>query len=81
LDPVQINAGAWYLLPRDWSSEHAYTWAVCEATTGEQVGKVTLDPATGAITTQVRVGHDRAASAAAASVQRFAAVVGPAGSE
>jgi hypothetical protein len=81
LDPVQINAGAWYLLPRDWSSDTGYTWAVCEATTGEQVAEVTLDPATGAITTQVRAGHDEAASAAAASVQRFAAVVGPARSE
>jgi hypothetical protein len=81
LDPVQINAGAWYLLPRDWSSDTRYSWAVCEATTGEPVADVTLDPATGAITTQVRAGHDNAATAAVAAVRRFAAVVGPARSE
>lgn len=78
MEPVEINAGEWYLLPRgdaDWSSDARYSWAVCEATTGESVAEVTLDPATGEITTRAPAGHDRAAAAAAESVQRFAAAV------
>lgn len=87
MDPVEINAGAWYLrVPRaddrmddrhavlascsdpeiarwrhrpppdpaeadayvrrrlrDWARDERYTWAVCEPTTGEMLGEVSLD--------------------------------------
>jgi hypothetical protein len=101
LDPIEINAGEWYLraLRADsrvddrpaladlgvidpehvahsaaqWSADASYSWAVCEVTTGELLAHVTLDPATGEIAARARPGHDRAATAAAESVRRFAA--------
>jgi len=103
MEPVEINAGQWYLrgLRADgridnrpalaelgindpdhvehsnakWSADTRYSWAVCEVTTGELLAEVTLDPATGEIGTRARSGHSGAASAAAESVQRFAAIV------
>ena len=103
LDPIEINAGQWYLrgLRADgriddrpaladlgvtdqeyiarsdaqWAADSRYSWAVCETTTGELVAEVTLDPATGAIATRGRAGHDDAAGAAAESVRRFAAAI------
>ncbi|MCV7233093.1 hypothetical protein BST20_03435 [Mycobacterium branderi] len=74
MEPVQINAGGWYLLPRDDADR--YGWSVCEATTGEPQADVTLDPVTGEITTRARDGHDDAAAAAAEAVQRFAVALG-----
>jgi hypothetical protein len=44
VDPVEINAGAWYL--RGVASDADYRWAVCEPITGDVVATVTLDPAT-----------------------------------
>jgi hypothetical protein len=81
LDPLEINAGGWYLLPRDdaaWSSDTRYGWAVCEATTGKTLAGVTLDPVTGAIVARARDGHDDAATAAGEAVRRFAAAIGDA---
>jgi hypothetical protein len=103
LDPVEINAGQWYLrgLRADgriddrpaladlgvtdpdhvarsaaqWSAETHYSWAVCDVTTGELLAEVTLDPESGEIATRARTGHTGAATAAAESVQRFAAAV------
>jgi hypothetical protein len=100
LDPVEINAGRWYLrglradsriddhpalvdlgvidpdhIARRWSADTGYSWAVCEVTTGELLAEVTLNPATGDITTRARAGHTDAATAAAESVQRFGAVI------
>ena len=103
MDPVEINAGQWYLrgLRADgriddrpaladlgvsdpeyvarsdaqWAADARYSWAVCETTTGELLAEVTLDPATGAIATRARAGHDDAAGAAAASIRRFAAAI------
>lgn len=72
MEPVQINAGGWYLLPH----ADCYAWSVCEATTGEPQAEVTLDPVTGAIVTQAHDGHDDAAAAAAEAVQRFADAMG-----
>jgi hypothetical protein len=100
VEPVEINAGAWYLralraddrvddrpaladlgehrpdyvssLAAQWDSETLYSWAVCEPTTGELLAEVTLDPATGAIGTRVRPGHERAAQTGAEAVGRFA---------
>ncbi|GBE65727.1 hypothetical protein MFM001_21890 [Mycobacterium sp. MFM001] len=74
MQPVQINAGGWYLLPRD--DADSYEWAVCEATTGEPQADVTLDPGTGEIAARARDGHDDAAAAATEAVQRFAAAIG-----
>lgn len=78
MDPIEINAGAWYLLPRgtaEWLSDTRYAWAVCEATTGETLAEVMLDPVTGAIDTRASDGCDDAAAAAAESVRRFAATI------
>ena len=58
-----------------WASDTAYTWAVCEPTTGEMLAEVTLDPATAQVRTRARDGHDDAAATAAQSVCRFAAAV------
>ena len=103
MEPVEINAGQWYLrglradsrvddrpalaelgvtdpdhvarCTAQWSADTSYSWAVCEPTTGELLAEVTLDPATGAIATRGRTGHDDAACAAAESVRRFAAAI------
>ena len=103
MDPVEINAGQWYLRglradsriddrpalvdlgvidpdhiarrAAEWSADTGYSWAVCEVTTGELLAEVTLNPATGEITTRARAGHADAATAAAESVQRFGAVI------
>lgn len=100
VQPVEINAGAWYLralraddrvddrpaladLGEDrpdyvesaavqWHSDSLYTWAVCEPTTGELLGEVTLEPSTRAVGTRSRPGHERAAQTGAEAVQRFA---------
>lgn len=76
VQPVEINAGAWYLRavrPDDWASDSAYRWAVCEPITGEPVAEVALDPADGTVRTTARDGHEDAAAAAEESVRRFAA--------
>jgi hypothetical protein len=100
VEPVEINAGAWYLraLRADdriddrpalaelgefdagyvekratqWEADLTYSWAVCEPTTGEMVGEVTLDPSTGVIGLRARRGHAEAAQAAGDVVRRFA---------
>ena len=58
-----------------WSADTSYSWAVCDVTTGELLAEVTLDPESGEIATRARPGHTSAATAAAESVQRFAAAV------
>lgn len=103
MEPVEINAGAWYLRAlRDdeliddgpalaemgetdpgyvdgcdagWASDTAYSWAVCEPTTGEMVAEVTLDPHTGTLRTRARPGHAEAAAVAEQSVRRFTAAI------
>ncbi len=100
MEPVEINAGAWYLraLRADdrvddrpaladlgehradyvsqanarWASETLFTWAVCEPTTGELLAEVTLDPASHAVATRARPGHEQAAQTGAEAVVRFA---------
>ncbi|MGY4710225.1 hypothetical protein ACXDF8_11820 [Mycolicibacterium sp. CBM1] len=104
MDPVEINAGSWYLraLRADdriddrpaladlgeadpdyvtktltgWQHDIAYSWAVCEPTTGELLGEVVLDVATGAIIHRCRPGQDEATRTAADSVRRFAESIG-----
>ena len=76
MEPVEINAGAWYLLPlraEDWVTDIGYCWAVCEPTTGVPVAEVMLDPQSRTVTSRAQPGHDNAAAAAAESVRRFAA--------
>jgi hypothetical protein len=103
VEPVEINAGAWYLraLRADekmddrpalaamgetdpghvdscdagWASDTAYSWAVCDPTTGEMLAEVTLDPRTGALRTRARAGHAEAVGVAERSVRRFAAAM------
>ena len=58
-----------------WDSETLCSWAVCEPTTGELLAEVTLDPATGAIGTRARPGHENAAQTGADAVARFAQAV------
>jgi len=76
VEPVEINAGAWYLLPlrtEDWVSDVCYAWAVCEPTTGEPLAEVMFDPRSGMVTSRAQPGQDNAAAAAVQSVRRFAA--------
>jgi hypothetical protein len=76
LEPVEINAGAWYLRALrhdDWLSETAYCWAVCEPTSGEPVAQIVLDPADGTVRMDARDGNAQAAAAAEKAVRRFAA--------
>ncbi len=70
MEPVEINAGAWYL--RGVRSDTGYCWEVCEPITGEVVAEVTLDPAAATMSSRAREGHDDAAVAEQA-VRRFAA--------
>ncbi|KUH93121.1 hypothetical protein AU189_22975 [Mycolicibacterium acapulense] len=100
MEPVEINAGAWYLrAPRDdeliddapalaemgetdpgyiarcraqWLSDTAYTWAVCEPTTGEMLAEIRLDPQAAVVHTRFRDGYADAAAIAEQSVRRFA---------
>jgi hypothetical protein len=100
VEPVEINAGAWYLRglraddriddrsalaemgeadagyvqkrSADWESDTAYSWAVCEPTTGELLAEVVLYPTTGTIGLRARPGHADAAQAAGDAVRRFA---------
>jgi hypothetical protein len=68
VEPVEINAGAWYL--RGVQSDAGYRWEVCEPTTGEVVGAVTLGPDTATMTS---VGDNTDATAAAQhAIRRFA---------
>ena len=68
MEPVEINAGAWYL--RGVRSDAGYRWDVCEPTTGEVVAEVTLDPDTA---TMSSVGGDAdAIEAAEQAIRRFA---------
>jgi hypothetical protein len=76
VEPVEINAGAWYLLPlrtEDWVTDSCYSWAVCEPTTGVPLAEVMLDPRSGTVTSRAQPGQDHAAAAASESVRRFAA--------
>ena len=75
MEPVEINAGAWYLLPlrtEEWDTDVCYSWAVCEPTTGVPLAEVMLDPHTCTVTSLAQPGQDNAAAAASESVRRFA---------
>ncbi|MCV7257956.1 hypothetical protein H7J72_04860 [Mycobacterium shimoidei] len=75
MDPVEINAGAWYLRASrvdDWLSDVRYTWVVCESTTGDSVAEVSFDPGDGAIVVAAADAHHDAATAASEAVRRFA---------
>ena len=73
MEPVEINAGAWYL--RGVGSDAGYCWEVCEPTTGEVVAEVTLDPAAATMSSRAREGHTDTDAVAVAeqAVRRFAA--------
>src|SRR5262249_60209388 len=69
VEPVEINAGAWYL--RGVACDSGYAWDVCEPVTAEVVATVTLDPDTA---TMRSVGENGdAISIAEDAVRRFAA--------
>ena len=47
MEPIEINAGAWYLRarrPQDWEGGVRYAWDVCEPVTGDPVAEVALVP-------------------------------------
>lgn len=76
MEPVEINAGSWYLRARctdEWAADTAYSWAVCDPTTGAVLAEVTLNPRCATLTSRTRHGHEDAAAAACESVRRFAA--------
>ena len=69
VDPVEINAGAWYL--RGARSDTGYRWDVCEPISGDVVAEVTLDPDTA---TMSSFGDEAdAIEVAEQAVRRFAA--------
>ncbi|MDX1884106.1 hypothetical protein [Mycolicibacterium sp. 120270] len=68
MDPVEINAGAWYL--RGVPADARYRWEVCEPITGEAVATVTLDPEAAVMSS---VGENaEAIEVAEQAVRRFA---------
>jgi hypothetical protein len=69
------EAGDDYVARRaeQWERDFAYSWAVCEPTTGELLAEVVLEPATSTVRVRARDGHDDAAAAGEAAVRRFAA--------
>ncbi|MGN5235693.1 MULTISPECIES: hypothetical protein [unclassified Rhodococcus (in: high G+C Gram-positive bacteria)] len=74
MEPVEINAGNWYLLAREheaWADDTAYSWSVCEATTADVQATLTLAP-DGALSGTAIDGHTDALEAARAAVARFA---------
>ncbi|MFD6677560.1 hypothetical protein ACFWDA_24765 [Rhodococcus zopfii] len=74
MEPVEINAGNWYLLAEDvdaWNADTRYRWSVREATTAEAVADVTLMP-DGAVSGSAREGEDAALAAARRAVRGFA---------
>lgn len=101
MEPVEINAGAWYLRAlradervddrpalaelgetdgdyitrrsEQWARDTAYSWAVCEPTTGELLAEIVLDTAAAVVHCRSRIGQEDAAAAGEASVRRFAA--------
>lgn len=58
-----------------WTADTAYTWAVCEPTSGEMLAEVRIDPIAATVRTRARDGHDDAAAIAEQSVRRFAAAM------
>jgi hypothetical protein len=69
VEPVEINAGAWYL--RGASSDTGFRWEVCEPVSGEVVAQVSLDPDTATMSSS---GADAdAIGVAEQAVRRFAA--------
>ncbi|OBB01793.1 hypothetical protein A5662_12965 [Mycobacteriaceae bacterium 1482268.1] len=70
MEPVEINAGAWYL--RGVQADVGYLWDVCEPITGEVVAEVSLDPRSGEIGVREQPGYAEAAQTAADAVRRFA---------
>jgi hypothetical protein len=68
VDPVEINAGAWYL--RGVIAETGYRWHVCEPITGEVVAELTLDPDTARMS--ARGDNEEAIEVARDAVRRFA---------
>jgi hypothetical protein len=69
VEPVEINAGAWYL--RGVSRDAGYAWEVCEPITGDAVATVTLDPDTATVASVG--GNADAIAVAEEAVRRFAA--------
>lgn len=68
VEPVEINAGAWYL--RGVPCEAGFCWDVCQPTTGEVVAEVRLYPDTQTLSSE---GGDRdAVEVAEQAVRRFA---------
>jgi hypothetical protein len=69
VEPVEINAGGWYL--RGVRADAGYLWNVCEPITAEVVAKVSLDPETATMSSSG--GNADAIEAAEQAVRRFAA--------
>jgi hypothetical protein len=68
VEPVEINAGAWYL--RGARVDAGYRWDVCEPVTGDVVAEVTLDVDTATVSS--RGGNAEAIEVAEQAVRRFA---------
>ncbi|ATQ28482.1 MULTISPECIES: hypothetical protein [Rhodococcus] len=74
MEPVEINAGNWYLLAEDpeaWAADTGYHWSVREATTAAVEATVQLRP-DGTLTGTAEPGGSAALAAGSAAVRRFA---------
>lgn len=74
MEPIEINAGPWYLTAEAldaWTADEVYTWAVREATTAVEVARVTLTPEGDVSGT----GEADALQTASDAVERFAATL------
>ncbi|MBB3035596.1 GNAT family N-acetyltransferase [Hoyosella altamirensis] len=102
MEPVEINAGEWYLralrcdervddspalrahgvtdparyvrtCTAEWSADTRYTWAVCEPSTGEMLGEVSLHPGerSAVVETWHRAGQEAAVATSREAVIRF----------
>lgn len=83
MEPVEINAGAWYLRAvraDEWLADTSYAWVVCEPTTGGVVAEVTLNPGRSILSSRPVAGGDDVAARlacteASEAVRRFAATL------
>ncbi|NLG56446.1 MAG: hypothetical protein GX542_12510 [Rhodococcus sp.] len=57
---------------RHWTEDTAYTWAVCDITSGQLRAELVLDPHTGALSGWARDGEQALLDDGIAAVRRFA---------
>lgn len=56
----------------DWAQDRAYTWAVCDITSGQLQAELVLDPNSGVLSGWARSGQQPLLDEGIGAVQRFA---------